>query len=97
MVAQTLTRTKKQSRQIEKANKLLAQIPAQLKDLEKKQSKQISQIGRQLTQLQSQLKQLQKRFSRIKAAAAVADRKRERRRPKSARGNSSYTTVTLNL
>ena len=50
---------------IKKANKLLAQIPAQLKDLEK-QSKQIGEIGRQLTQLQSQLKQLQKRVSRIK-------------------------------
>lgn len=45
-MAQTLSRTKKQSRQIEKVNKLLAQIPAQLKDLEKKQSKQIGQIGR---------------------------------------------------
>jgi hypothetical protein len=34
MVAQTLSRTKKRSRQIEKANKLV-QIQAQLKDLEK--------------------------------------------------------------
>lgn len=69
-MAQTLSRTKNQSRQIEKLNKLLAQIPAQLKDLEKKQSKQIGQIGRQLTQLQSQLKRLQKRVSRIEVGGS---------------------------
>jgi uncharacterized membrane protein (Fun14 family) len=55
---------------IKEANKLLAQIPGQLKDLEKKQSKQIGEIGRQLTQLQSQLKQLQKRVSRIKVGSS---------------------------
>ena len=69
---------------IKKANKLLAQIPAQLKDLEKKQSKQIGEIGRQLTELQSQLKQLQKRVSRIKVGGGSGS-------------SSSYTTATLNL
>jgi hypothetical protein len=72
MVAQTLSRVKKQSKQIEKANKLLAQLPGQFKDLDKKQSKQFRQVDQQVRHLQSQLKQLQKQVARIKVGAATA-------------------------
>ena len=79
MVAQTLSRVKKQSKQIEKANKLLAQLPGQFKDLDKKQSKQFRQVDQQVRQMQSQLKQLQKQVARIKVGAAGGGSKKKKK------------------
>ena len=78
MVAQTLSRLKKQSKQVEKASKLIAQIPGQLKDLEKRQAKQFGRIDRQLRQLQSQINALQKRIPR-KAAVSSSKKKKAKK------------------
>ena len=78
MVAQTLSRVKKQSKQIEKAHKLLAQLPGQFKELDKKQSKQFKQADQQVRQLQSQIKQLQKQMARIKVVSAGGGSKKKK-------------------
>jgi len=81
MVAQTLSRVKKQSKQLDKVNKALAQLPSQFKDLDKKQSRQLKQIERQIKQMQSQIKQLQKQMARKNAgsnAKKKAGKKRKR-------------------
>jgi len=68
MMAQTLSRLKKQSKQLDKVDKALAQLPSQFKGLEKKQSKQFNQIERQIRQVQLQVKQLQKQVTGVKTS-----------------------------
>jgi hypothetical protein len=75
MVAQTLSRVKKQSKQLDKVNKILGQLPGQFKDLDKKQSRQSKQIEQQVRQLQSQVKQLQKQVARIKTSGSKTKKK----------------------
>jgi hypothetical protein len=75
MTALTLSRVKKQSKQIENLAKLLAQVTPQLRNLERKQAKQIKSVSQQVRVLQNQIRQVQKQVARIKVRPA-ATRKR---------------------
>ena len=84
MTALTLSRVKKQSKQIENLTRLLAQVPTQFRNLEKKQSRQIKQVSQQLKVLQNQVRQVQKQVARIKTKpTAVRKRKVARKSKKS--------------
>ncbi len=80
MIALTLGRVKRQSKQIEGIARLLGQVPAQLRGLERKQSRQIKLVGRQIRALQLQVRLVQKRVARIKVAAGGARKKGARKR-----------------
>jgi archaellum component FlaC len=80
MVAQTLSRVKKQSKQLDKVNKMLGQQLGHLKDLDKKQSRQVKQIEQQVRQLQSQVKQLHKQVARTKTSGSKIKKKVTKKR-----------------
>jgi len=80
MVALTLSRVKRQSKQIENLGRLVGQLPAQLRNLQRSQSKQIKQVQQQIRLLQPQLRQLRKQVGRIKTNARGTGRKRNVKR-----------------
>jgi hypothetical protein len=82
MTALTLSRIKKQSKQIENLTKLLSQVPPQFRNLEKKQSKQLKQISLQVKVLQNQVKQVQKQVARIKVKSASVSKRKVARKAK---------------
>ena len=84
MTALTLSRVKKQSKQIENLTRLLAQIPTQFRNLERKQSRQIKQLSQQVKVLQNQVRQVQKQVARIKVKpTAIRKRKVAKKSKKS--------------
>lgn len=82
MTALTLSRIKKQSKQIENLTKLLSQVPLQFRSLEKKQSKQLKQISQQVKVLQNQVKQVQKQVARIKVKSTSVSKRTVARKAK---------------
>ena len=85
MTALVLSRVKKQSKQIETINRLVAQVPSQVRSLDKRQSRQARQLSQQIRVLQNQVKQVQKRVSRIKTASTPAKRRSTRKASKKTR------------
>jgi hypothetical protein len=84
MTALTLSRVKKQSKQIENLTRLLAQVPTQFRNLERKQSRQIKQLSQQVKVLQNQVRQVQKQVARIKVKpTAIRKRKVAKKSKKS--------------
>jgi hypothetical protein len=69
MMAQTLSRIKKQSKQVDKLNKVLGLLPGQFKDLDKRQSRQFKQV-----------KQLQKQVVHVKTSGAKTKRNASKKR-----------------
>lgn len=70
MVALTLSRVKRQSKQIDNLSRVLGQLTVQFRTVDKRQLGQARQIDRQIRQVQTQLKQLQKQLARIGTRAA---------------------------
>lgn len=82
MTALTLSRVKKQSKQIENLAKLLAQVTPQLRNLERKQAKQIKSVSQQVRILQNQVRQVQKQVARIKVRPAATRKRTAARKTK---------------
>lgn len=78
MTALTLSRVKRQSKQIENVTKLLGQLATQFRALDKKQSSQIRSVEQQVRQVQVQIKVLQRQVARVKTNA-VGTKKRASR------------------
>ncbi len=80
MTALTLSRVKRQSKQIENVTRLLGQLASQFRGLDKKLSGQNRTVGQQVRQLQVQIKVLQKQVARIKTSAAATKRRAGRKK-----------------
>ncbi len=70
MIAQALSRIKKNARVLEKTNKMLGQVLDSLKRAEKENAGHAREMTAQNKKLVSQIAQLQKRVAKIKSAAA---------------------------
>lgn len=79
MIALTLSRVKRQSKQLENVTKLLGQLAAQFRGLDRKLSGQNRLVGQQVRQLQVQIKVLQRQVARVKTSSA-GTRKRAARK-----------------
>ena len=79
MTALTLSRVKRQSKQIENVTKLLGQLATQFRALDKKQSRQIRSVEQQVRQVQVQIKVLQRQVARVKTNT-VGTKKRASRK-----------------
>lgn len=67
MLAQTLNRIKKQSKEVIQMGRLLKKVPRQIKHSHSRQTKQLRQLQSQVKSIQSQLKQVQQQVRRIKS------------------------------
>lgn len=82
MTALTLSRVKKQSKQIENVTRLLAQVPVQFRNFEKKQSRQVKQLSQQIRAVQNQVRLLQKQVARIKVSSNSSRKRKVARKAK---------------
>lgn len=82
MTALTLSRVKKQSKQIENVTRLLAQVPVQFRNFEKKQSRQAKQLSLQIRSVQNQVRLLQKQVARIKVSSNSSRKRKVTRKAK---------------
>ncbi|WP_148700349.1 hypothetical protein [Candidatus Nitrososphaera evergladensis] len=71
MIAQALSRIKKNAKVLEKTNKMLGQVLDSLKRAEKESAGHARQVASQNKKLASQIAQLQKRVAKIKSAPAA--------------------------
>lgn len=83
MIAQALSRIKKNAKVLEKTGKMLGQVLDSLKRAEKESAGHAKQVAAQNKKLASQVAQLQKRVARIKSApaprpAAAAQKKKKK-------------------
>lgn len=70
MIAQVLSRTKKQAKQLERATKMVEQALDALKKADKERVKHSKQVEQQNKKILSQLVQLQKQVKKSKGAAS---------------------------
>jgi hypothetical protein len=80
MTALTLSRIKRQSKQIENVTRLLGQLAAQFRGLDKKLSGQNRTVGQQVRALQVQIRVLQRQVARIKTSTAGTKRRAGRKK-----------------
>jgi hypothetical protein len=85
MIAQALSRIKKNAKVLEKTNKMLGQVLDSLKRAEKESAGHARQVAAQNKKLASQITQLQKRVAKIKSAPAprpTAAKKQKKKKAK---------------
>ena len=85
MIAQVLSRTKKQAKQLERATKMVGQALDALKKADKERVKHSKQVEQQNKKILSQLAQLQKQVKKSKGAASKPKRMAKKKKAKSRR------------
>jgi hypothetical protein len=87
MIAQVLSRIKKQAKQLERTSKVVEQVLDSLKKADKERVKHSRQVEQQNKKVLSQIAQLQKRIAKAKTSppkrkAAANKKKKAKTRPK---------------
>ncbi|MGI0020660.1 MAG: hypothetical protein ACREAY_09345 [Nitrososphaera sp.] len=82
MIAQTLSRIKKQSKQLEKTGRTIDQVLDSLKKADKERARHSKQVELQNKKVLSQIAQLQKKLAKPKSAAKPKSGKKKKARPK---------------
>lgn len=85
MIAQVLSRAKKNAKQIERATRLAEQALDSLRKAEKERVKHSRQVEQQNKKILSQLAQLQKQVKKAKSPAAKPKRAAKKKKSKSRR------------
>ena len=82
MIAQALSRIKKQSKQLERTGKVVQQVLDSLKKADKERVRHSKQVEQQNKKVLSQIAQLQKKLAKAKSAAKPKSSKKKKARPK---------------
>lgn len=82
MIAQALSRIKKQSKQLEKTGKVVQQVLDSLKKADKERVRHSKQVEQQNKKVLSQIAQLQKKLAKPKSASKKKSSKKKKARPK---------------
>ncbi|MEO9364223.1 MAG: hypothetical protein ABI348_10020 [Nitrososphaera sp.] len=85
MIAQALSRIKKNAKVLEKTNKMLGQVLDSLKRAEKESAGHARQVAAQNKKLASQIAQLQKRVAKAKSAPAPRPAAKKQKKNKKAK------------
>lgn len=85
MVAQVLSRMKKQARQLEKTGKMVEQVLSSLKKADAERSRHARQVEQQNKKLLSQIDQMRKQIARSKKSAAAKGTNKGKRKAKGAK------------
>lgn len=83
MIAQVLSRTKKNSKQLERASRMVEQALDALKRADKERVKHSKQVEQQNKKILSQLAQLQKQVKKAKGAAGGRPKRTAKKKAKS--------------
>lgn len=78
MVAQALSRIKKQSKQLEKTDRIVQQVLDSLKKADKERARHSKQVEQQNKKVLSQIAQLQKKLAKPKSAAKKKSGKKKK-------------------
>jgi hypothetical protein len=82
MIAQALSRIKKQSKQLEKTGKVVQQVLDSLKKADKERIRHSKQVEQQNKKVLSQIAQLQKKLAKPKSAGKPKSSKKKKAKPK---------------
>jgi hypothetical protein len=82
MIAQALSRIKKQSKQLEKTGKVVQQVLDSLKKADKERVRHSKQVEQQNKKVLSQIAQLQKKLAKPKSAGKPKSSKKKKAKPK---------------
>jgi hypothetical protein len=82
MIAQALSRIKKQSKQLEKTGKVVQQVLDSLKKADKERVRHSKQVEQQNKKVLSQIAQLQKKLAKPKSASKKKSSKKKKAGPK---------------
>ncbi len=82
MIAQALSRIKKQSKQLEKTGKVVQQVLDSLKKADKERARHSMQVEQQNKKVLSQIAQMQKKLAKPKSAGKPKSSKKKKANPK---------------
>ena len=82
MIAQALSRIKKQSKQLEKTGKVVQQVLDSLKKADKERVRHSKQVEQQNKKVLSQIAQLQKKVAKAKSTAKKKSGKKKKAKPR---------------
>ena len=82
MIAQALSRIKKQSKQLEKTGKVVQQVLDSLKKADKERARHSKQVEQQNKKVLSQIAQLQKKLAKPKSAGKPKSSKKKKAKPR---------------
>jgi hypothetical protein len=82
MIAQALSRIKKQSKQLEKTSRIVQQVLDSLKKADKERARHSKQVEQQNKKVLSQIAQLQKKVAKAKSTAKKKSGKKKKAKPR---------------
>ena len=82
MIAQALSRIKKQSKQLEKTSRIVQQVLDSLKKADKERARHSKQVDQQNKKVLSQIVQLQKKVAKPKSTAKKKSGKKKKAKPR---------------
>ena len=82
MIAQALSRIKKQSKQLEKTSRIVQQVLDSLKKADKERARHSKQVEQQNKKVLSQIAQLQNKVAKAKSTAKKKSGKKKKAKPR---------------